>query len=50
MAQGKTQYKIVLYGNLTPTQQIQEILDQYSSQGWELVAVESVVGHFIFKK
>lgn len=42
------QYKVVKVNASTGS--IQEALDQYGSQGWELVAIENLMGHLIFKK
>jgi hypothetical protein len=52
-AAGKYQYKVVFYGRSTSgdvTTSMQAILDDYSNQGWELVAVEPMAGNLIFKK
>ncbi len=48
-ASGQIQYKAVPIERLG-TGAIQEALDQYGAQGWELVAVEATQGHLIFKK
>ncbi len=53
VAAGKYQYKVVFYGRSTSgdvTVSMQNILDDYSNQGWELVAVEPMAGNLIFKK
>jgi len=52
-AAGKYQYKVVFYGRSTSgdvTTSMQKYLDEYSEQGWELVAVEPMAGNLIFKK
>ena len=52
-AAGKFQYKVVFYGRSTSgdvTTSMQKYLDEYSEQGWELVAVEPMAGNLIFKK
>ena len=48
-ASGQIQYKAVPIER-PGTAAIQEALDQYGAQGWELVAVEATQGHLIFKK
>lgn len=53
VAAGKYQYKVVFYGRSTSgdvTTSMQKYLDEYSEQGWELVAVEPMAGNLIFKK
>jgi hypothetical protein len=53
VAAGKYQYKVVFYGRSTSgdvTTSMQNILDEYSNQGWELAAVESMAGNLIFRK
>lgn len=52
-AAGKYQYKVVFYGRSTGgdvTSSMQRYLDDYSEQGWELVAVEPMAGNLIFRK
>ena len=52
-AAGKYQYKVVFYGRSTSgdvTTSMQKYLDEYSEQGWELVAIEPMAGNLIFKK
>ncbi len=52
-AAGKSQYKVVFYGRSTSgdvTTSMQKYLDDYSEQGWELVAVEPMAGNLIFKR
>ncbi len=53
VAAGKYQYKVVFYGRSTTgdvTVSLQKCLDEYSEQGWELVAVEPMAGNLIFRK
>jgi hypothetical protein len=53
VAAGQLQYKVVFYGRSTGgdvTVSMQKYLDEYSNQGWELVAVEPMAGNLIFKK
>jgi len=53
VAAGQFQYKVVFYGRSSGgdvTVSMQKYLDEYSNQGWELVAVEPMAGNLIFKK
>jgi hypothetical protein len=48
MARGKNDYRVVRV--TMNTQAMQLMLNQYSEDGWELVALDSPQGHMIFKK
>lgn len=53
VAAGKFEYKVAFYGRSAGgdvTVSMQKYLDEYSNQGWELVAVEPMAGNLIFKK
>jgi hypothetical protein len=53
VAAGKFEYKVVFYGRSgggDVTVSMQKYLDEYSNQGWELVAVEPMAGNLIFRK
>ncbi len=48
MAAAPIRYKAV---RIKPnTEAIQAALDQYGTEGWQLVAVEASIGHLIFRK
>ncbi len=53
-AASRVQYKVVRLPGATgagpETRALQSALDQHGVDGWELVAIEMVQGHLIFKK
>ena len=46
-------YKVVSYAgpSAPPTAaSMQSVLDEYGKDGWDLVVIEPIVGHFIFRR